>query len=90
MDPAVALRMCDDILDFCEGWQPRPEANAMPHIQGVPGDGQDYIHSIREWILYNNCVTDRQAEVLAAWQTWVERCRAHSEAAMAPEEPLGT
>lgn len=74
MDPATALRLCDEILDFSEGWLPRLE-NRPSSPMSDSNDAQAHIQSIREWIIYNNRVTTRQAEVLNEWHAWVRQTR---------------
>jgi hypothetical protein len=74
MDPATALRLCDEILDFSEGWLPRLDSRPSSPTSDTT-DVQAHVQSIREWIIYNNRVTTRQAEVLNEWHAWVRQTR---------------
>ncbi len=90
MDPVTTLRLCDEILDFCEGWQPNKgglssstlisavqKSAEVPcvagRVEGAPRDIQARVQSIREWVLKNQQVTSRQADVLLELARWLRQ-----------------
>jgi hypothetical protein len=77
MHPSTAIRLCDEILDFCEGWCPQTHQEG-PLTEGAPHDVSARVLALRERVLCSQQVNTRQAAVLEELTLWIRRCRSTS------------
>jgi hypothetical protein len=66
MNATAAVRLCDELLDFCEGWNPLD-------VEGSPEDLTIRVSSIRETVTRSGAVTPRQADYLLGLYCWLHR-----------------
>lgn len=78
MHPATAIRLCDEILDFCEGWCPQRHQQGDPVTEGAPHDVSARVLALRERVLCSQQVNAKQAAVLQELTLWIRRCRSTS------------